>query len=377
MAMAIGVVARKLGRNERTLAIAYQTTRAASTRYRIEKTLGAAVTIDYPSSRKLADRVYDSLFYGFGRPRRDAYYYSVVFLNRLKSILKSYSYGAVIIQYEMFHEGPMWIERLLAATHPRVIYDIDDSLQAFPRYASELPKLMRDVSLIVAGNRLMKEYSKEFNPNVVIVPTCPDHAMFTNARSGDRNEQGKSTVTIGWVGNPANLGYLKMIARPLERLSRTHDIDFKIVCSGPYKLGWYGLESVPVTRKEWRLEREAEDIVSFDIGVMPVRDDLVGRGKCGFKALQYMAAGVPCVISPVGMNTEIVENGVNGFLADSEDEWYESLKALVESSELRRRMGEAGREYTLARYNLYRWAEVWRGILGKRSAEPQAYDGVR
>jgi glycosyltransferase involved in cell wall biosynthesis len=348
---------------------AYQTVRNAATRFRIATLFeriaarGVHVQIYYPSSDRLADRVYVSLFYGHQPHVKDLYYYVVVFLNRLVGILRCYSNRCIILQYELFHEGPMWMELFLAYTHPRVIYDYDDSLYAFPRYAKYLPRLFKAVDHVVAGNSYLARYAEKYNSRVTVIPTCPALRTLPAARSAEGSSVAHP-VRIGWIGNPANLVYLTIVAPVIRRLGREIPVTLIIISAGPYSLEELTLEGLPVRRVEWSLERESSDILAFDVGIMPVHKDIVGEGKCGFKALQYMAAGIPCVISPVGINSSIVEHGRTGYLAETEEEWYENLKMLAESRELRRAVGERAKRFVLKNYNPEFCVVNWVKILG-------------
>jgi glycosyltransferase involved in cell wall biosynthesis len=154
------------------------------------------------------------------------------------------------------------------------------------------------------------------------------------------------------------------VAPVIRRLGREIPVTLIIISAGPYSLEELTLEGLPVRRVEWSLERESSDILAFDVGIMPVHKDIVGEGKCGFKALQYMAAGIPCVISPVGINSSIVEHGRTGYLAETEEEWYENLKMLAESRELRRAVGERAKRFVLKNYNPEFCVVNWVKILG-------------
>ncbi len=133
----------------------------------------------------------------------------------------------------------------------------------------------------------------------------------------------------------------------------------------------YDLPGVEVEAMPWRAASEIEDLSQIDIGLMPLPDDKWTRGKCGFKALQYMGLGIPCIISPVGVNPTIVTNGKNGFLADSKTEWIEKIKLLLHSPELRQKLGMAGRETVERDYSaraiVPRVLEIFRNAAEKRS----------
>ncbi|MGH8476484.1 MAG: glycosyltransferase family 4 protein [Methylococcales bacterium] len=377
-ALPIAVVRGKTKRRRRAkkhvAVLAYQTNRNASTRHRITRLFQyipenlATIRIFYPSSDWLADKVYVALFYGDAPHIRDFYFYVIVFLNRLVAILRCYSYHTVIIQYELFHEGPMWMELLVASTHPGVIYDYDDSLYVFPRYKRRLPMLLGRVKHVVVGNRFIAEYTRRFNSNITYIPTCPDLALSPWKSKPVDGKHSREPVHIGWAGNPASLFYLPMVTNAIRRLDDEYTIRFVIISSGPYDTAWLDLYDLPIKRTEWSLTREISDIQSLDIGVMPVIDDELGRGKCGFKALQYMAAGVPCVISPVGVNAAIVEHAVTGFFATSEEEWYHTLKQLIESAELRASIARSAFEYVRENFDMRNWSRVWENLLSVQDA---------
>ncbi|WP_333677091.1 glycosyltransferase family 4 protein [Dyella sp.] len=343
-ALFAGWAARHLHCSGDIAVLAYQTKRNASTRFRVTRlfdrmrAFGVKSKVFYPSNEWLGDIFYSSLFYGEHPYLKDFYYYAIIFPVRLYGIICCLFYRSVLIQYELFYEGPMWLERLVIRLHPRVYYDYDDSLFAFSRYAKELPKILPRFHHIVVGNAYLADYTQKFNSNVTLIPTCPDQTSERIPVSEDKR------LVIGWVGNPANLSYLRMLRKPIEELSKRYNIEVLVVSAGPYQLQWFGLQGLPIRRRQWALYRELSDLQDMDIGVMPVDEDEIGRGKCGFKALQYMAAGVPTIASPVGVNAEIVEHLKNGFLANSESEWTEYMERLIDDKALRIRFGVIGRE---------------------------------
>jgi glycosyltransferase involved in cell wall biosynthesis len=144
-------------------------------------------------------------------------------------------------------------------------------------------------------------------------------------------------VTLGWIGSHSTVSYLHLLDNVLPQLAARYRIVVKVVG------GHYSLSGLEVSNHPWKLQNELTDLHSFDIGLMPMPDDQWTRSKCGFKLLQYMGVGVPSVASPVGVNRQIVEDGLNGFLANSEEAWIDKLSKLIEDIELRRAMGLRGR----------------------------------
>lgn len=337
-----GGMARRSAKCKSVAVLAYQAKRNASTRFRVTRLFdqmpdkGVKAKIFYPSGDRLGDLFYSSLFYGDHPYLKDFYYYVIIFPARLYGIACSLFYRSVLIQYELFYEGPMLLERLVLTLHPHVLYDYDDSLFAFQRYAKELPKILPRFRHVVVGNDYLADYTQKFNKRITLIPTCPDQVDTEHVV-----QKGKKLV-IGWVGNPANLSYLRMLKGPIGRLSARHDIELLVISAGPYQLQWFGLEGLPIRRRQWALQRELADLQEMDIGVMPVDEDEVGRGKCGFKALQYMAVNVATVASPVGVNADIVRHGESGYLADNEEEWEQYLERLIEDETLRKLLGASG-----------------------------------
>jgi len=129
------------------------------------------------------------------------------------------------------------------------------------------------------------------------------------------------------------------------------------------------MEGIEVENMEWEEATEAENILTFDIGIMPLTDDQFSRGKCGLKIIQYMACGIPCVASPVGANGDIIQDRVNGLLAGSSDKWLDKISSLIENSRLRERIGKEGRQTVSKSYSLQEVApklwKIYKKIVGK------------
>lgn len=306
-----------------------------------------------PSSRFRAYNYSDKL-------RQAGIYHRIVpipknFLVRLFRFLPIVFYDILVIQKKVFHVWELFLLRLLAR---RIIYDIDDAVMFLdhrgvpdptkvrPKRMKRFIRTVRTADHVITGNHYLVDYIRPYNQQLTIIPT-PVNTRQYGVRRYDGGG-GLAEVIIGWIGTQGNLKYLKMLEKPLVRLSaRYPNIRMRIVCDR-----FIDLDSVPIDRKAWRLEEEATDLQSFDIGVMPLVDDAWTRGKCGFKILQYMGVGIPSVCSPVGVNAEIVQEGVNGYLARTEDEWVEKLSLLIEQEVLRRRVGLKGRELVEAHFSL-------------------------
>jgi glycosyltransferase involved in cell wall biosynthesis len=245
--------------------------------------------------------------------------------------------------------------RLFAAFSRRRIFDVDDAIYVRkPRRLGEaaddsiwrkrkFAATCRWVDVVAAGNDVLAGVARASARAITILPTSIDTAAYqpTTATAAD-------PPTIAWIGSPENLIYLEMIRPALARLaSRYPTLKMRVICS--QFPDWPG---VNIERIAWSSATEAQALATAHIGVMPLTDDEWARGKCAFKLLQYMAAALPCVASPVGANTEAVIDGVNGFHARTTDEWERSLESLVQSAELRARFGANGRANVEARYSM-------------------------
>jgi len=246
----------------------------------------------------------------------------------------------------------------LAASGVPMVFDFDDAVFAVPpfgatqvrdpaetdRYAATLAASR----CVIAGNAFLARWAERHCPRVEIVPTCIDVSEYpaTPRRPGPE-------LTIGWIGMGHNLYYLERIRPALEEVLRRHpQARLRVVSDAPYA----GAEAVA-----WSLDRQAAQIAAFDIGVMPLTDDDWSRGKCAYKALQYMASGIPPVVSPVGMSAEAVRDGENGLHATTTDEWVAALTRLIEDAALRERLGRAARRTVEERYSV---ESAWTRITG-------------
>lgn len=273
--------------------------------------------------------------------------------------------GADVVYFRgpLLPYGPPVLERLIRLINPRLVFDIDDAIWEPPAHVDSpflrfvdygwTRKMAGLCAGAVVGNDTLKGYVAPLNPNVVVIPSCIDLDLHTQKeyekseaeQPGFRGQEcprsmkpRPARVVLGWTGLKDNLGYLAPIAPVLQDLAREHDITLHIATGKPY-----ALDGVDVENEDWTLDREIDYLQYADIGLMPLHDTPRARGKCAFKALQYMAVGTPVVLSPVGMNAEVVEDGVSGFLADSPEAWREKLARLIEDPALRERMGRAAR----------------------------------
>lgn len=268
------------------------------------------------------------------------------FARRLWAVLTVPRAAVVVIEYELLPWFPAVLERWLAWRGCRMVVDYDDALfhqyDAHPNpwvrrlLGRKIATVMRLAHTVVAGNAYLADYARRAGaPRVVVIPTVIDLARYPIKDT----ERATGVFTIGWIGSPTSGRFLHEIASALAEVCRDGCAQVRLVGSGHIEL-----PDVPVELIAWREETEVDEIRRFDVGIMPLPDEPWARGKCGFKLIQYMACGLPVVASPIGVNTEIVEPGRNGFLASTPEEWVTVLRDLALDRDLRRTMGRSGRE---------------------------------
>jgi len=262
--------------------------------------------------------------------------------NRLSLARRIRNSDTVFIQKKLFSFLDLYWVRKLAK---RMVYDFDDSVmyKSGPASMRQQKRQQRrfaitagKADLVIAGNRYLQQEALHFNREVRLLPTVLDMDRYiAREESGDKIGE----VVLGWIGSRGTLRYLQDIGPALEELGRRWPgLKLKIVADD-----FFDLNSVQVIKKPWTAADEIADLHSFDIGLMPLTDDIWTRGKCGFKLLQCMAVGLPVVCSPVGVNADIVTDGREGFHATTREEWVAKLDALIADSDLRRQMGQQGR----------------------------------
>ncbi|MFZ3065097.1 MAG: glycosyltransferase family 4 protein [Nitrospirota bacterium] len=269
------------------------------------------------------------------------------YIIRFFDVLKSVKYDLVVIEHQAFPYLPFFLEYVLRMLNKNIILEFDDAI--YLTHPKKMPKLIKMSKAVIVGNEFLKEYTVKNNKNVNVVPTVIDMRRYVENGQGSGVKGEEGNIIICWIGLAYNIDYLKQLTDVFRRLS--DKIFLKIISNKCIEI-----EGVNVIFKKWSIETEVEEIQSSHIGIMPLMDDEWSRGKCGLKILQYMAAGIPAVGSPVGVNKEIIQDGKNGFLASTEDEWYEKLLSLCEDPELRRRMGNAGRKTVEDKYSINIWA---------------------
>jgi glycosyltransferase involved in cell wall biosynthesis len=287
---------------------------------------------------------------------------------RRRSVLPlAREYDAVVIYREASLFGPALYERLLARSGKPIIFDFDDAIWLHNtgsingwftrlRFPGKTATICRLASAVVVGNSYLASYARPLNDNVTVIPATVDLDRFPVQPP----LQKESPFVIVWSGSVSTLPHLETARRALERVGRKRKTVLRVISSRPPEYAFDGIELQFVP---WSADSEAANLGASHVGIMPLPDDEFTRGKGGFKALLYMAVGRPVVISPVGVNAEIVVSGTNGFLARTEDDWVGALDALAESPSLRDRLARAARTTVVNGYSAGFGAAAFAGVV--------------
>ncbi|MGH9461743.1 MAG: glycosyltransferase family 4 protein [Vicinamibacteria bacterium] len=312
-----------------------------------------------------------------------ALHIGAAYLRQCSKIMSARRFDLVYLFREAALIGPAFIESAIAWQRVPIVFDFDDAI--FVPYKSpsngylsylkcfgKTGHLCRLATHVLAGNAYLADYARQYNSEVSLAPTTIDTDQY---RLEPRDGRKAEPPVIGWTGSHSTLQHLQTAVPALSRLAKRHP--FRLVAIGAEAPD---IEGVDTESRPWCASSEVEDLSDIDVGIMPLPDDPWSRGKCGLKALQYMALGIPPVVSPVGVNTEIVEDNVNGLVAGSEEQWIEKLTALLTNAELRHRLGRAARQTVEERYSARviapRVFEVFEKALSHRvSAQVEAHSG--
>ena len=271
---------------------------------------------------------------------------------------------SIFIQKDIFWL-PLW--SFFKRLGKRVLYDFDDAVfSEQPGQVYNLPlerrpgwetvrEMVRLSDVTMVANDYLADFARPHGANVMVVPMVLDLEGYPVKTHGLA-----AKVVIGWIGSPQTSGFLELVQEALERIGEKlgDRVEIRIVTNGDVPL-----PRVPHTRMPWEADREMSDLLSFDIGIVPLLETPFTLGKSSFKLLQFMGCGLPVVCSRVGFNTEAVRDGDNGFLAEGSEEWYEKLSRLVSDQEMRRAMGARARRTIEERYSLQSQAPVVRQVV--------------
>ena len=302
-----------------------------------------------------------------------AFRFAGLALRHLWRLRRARDYDVIFIYREIFPVGPALVEWLLSRFGPPIVFDFDDAiflpsvseanrLIATLKMPSKVATIVRNSAHTVVGNDYLAAYARQFSDAVTTIPTCVDTTKFTPESRSRIPDPGLPVV--GWIGSPTTASYIKGLGLVLQRVAKQHPFVLNVSGTGEP----VAIPGVQVENPNWVLDGEIDLFRNCDIGVYPLLDDAWAKGKCGFKAIEFMACGVPVVASAVGVNREIIKDGVNGFLATTDNEWVEKLGRLIAEPALRARLAAAGRRTIEERYSLHVNAPKLADVL-KRAAD--------
>jgi len=344
----------------------------ASSRYRVYQFLPFldAAGIEYTVCPLLPPRYVRERYQSKANGFRTALASGVIesFYRRVRTMLYTARlFDLVFIQYEALPYIPYEIERSLLRADRPVITDYDDA--TFVTYAQhrspvvrrllgdKIARLVRASAHVIVGNRYLGDWASEFSENVTVIPTSVDLQKYP-LRPEAAHSDGRAILV--WIGTPLTARYLRLVGGALRSLRAEHDFALKVIGAPSVKLSGVNVVHVP-----WSELTEGDELAGCAAGMMPLSDGLWERGKSALKLIQYMAAGIVGVASPVGANCDVVRDGENGFLADTDDEWIWKLSATLQDDALRRRLARAGRATVETRFSLQANAGRWVNILRK------------
>lgn len=339
--------------------------RSPSQRYRFEQYLDhfKALEFKWELSEIITERD-DKVFYQPGNYLKKAGVLLKSLYIRWKDLRRAKEFDLVFIQREALLIGSSFFEKQFFK-RSKVIFDFDDSIWLldtspenkkfeFLKNPDKTKINIRHAHAVIAGNAFLAHYAKQFNTNVVIIPTTIDTDFHKPGKISltsrtTVNELPDKKIVIGWSGSVSTIKHFEMAIPVLKKIQTKYPGKTEIHVIGQ---GSYFHPELEIISKYWSPKTEVEDLSAFDIGIMPLPDDEWVKGKCGLKGLSYMACGVATILAPVGVNTDIIQHKQNGLLAGTEEEWLEALSYLIENPEIRVQLGYAGRQTVVEKYSV-------------------------
>lgn len=316
-------------------------------------------------SKHLADRGWTVDFYPFETEDLHKVFYKKgkylqkikllisCYYNQLKNVLNEINCDGLFIYREAALIGPNFIERLSKRLKVPIIYDIDDPVFlsykspvngwfSLLKFSSKTHNLFKMSDHVISINSIIGDYAKKFNDSVTVVPNFVDTDVYKPL-----NKIQNSSPKIAWTGSISTLQNLTTIAQPLKNLQAKYNVDVRVIANGTTKI-----DGVKLDLREWTPEVEISTLQDCDIGIVPLLDLEWNPWKFYLKTIQYMAVGLPVVARKIGSNAEVIEDGVNGFLVETEEEWEDRLSLLIENAELRKKMGASARVRAVENFSI-------------------------
>ena len=315
--------------------------------------------------------------YQRGQYAKKAALFLVSAWRRFRELFSVGQYDLVWLYREAIPLGPPIVESMIARRGIPIVYDFDDAIFlpsvseankaiSFLKKPERVATILRQSRRVVVGNEFLAAYARQFNDAVTVIPTAVDTDRFTPRTDVAGNPDRE--LVVGWIGSPTTFPYLEALAGVLRDVAAAHPFTLKVSGAGrPVRFDGLKVDEVP-----WSLANEVNLFNTLDVGVYPLTDDQWSKGKCGFKAIQCMACGVPVVAAAVGVNREIIVDGVNSFLASTPAEWVEKIGRLLTDGDLRGRMAASGRKTIEERYSLRVTAPEIAAVLASALDRPRA-----
>lgn len=283
----------------------------------------------------------------------------------IKIVKMCYWADIVVVQKKLFVRPFLFLIRALSK---RLLFDYDDALFTRDPFTLRMrstgngsPKSIRRLNFslkladtVIAGSKHLFDYAAKINDDVKIVPTCIVYSDYSELELVENK-----VLSIGWLGTANNQGYLTDIAEELESITIKYPkVNLQVISDKALKL-----QGVRIDNIKWNIDSYKNALLKFDLGIMPLKNDEWSKGKCAFKIIQYMAAGLPVIASDVGANSTVISNSEDGYLVNSSDEWLSAFEKLIESKELREKMGRAAKEKIRKNFSAEAWIDKYEFIL--------------
>ena len=352
----------------------------ASSRYRVYQYLPALheLGVDARVSSFMSSAMYGVVFSTSPSWKKGLYTLWAA-IRRVAVVLSARHYDLFVMQRELLPFGPPVLEKLLHWRGVATVFDYDDALfihkdskhnplASKMRRPDKTQQIFSLVDAIAAGNQYLAEYARPYCDNAVCVEVAED-----TRRIPLRDFTAKDPVVIGWLGSPSTEKYLELIKPALETLFQdSPDLEMRVIGGGDFQL-----QNTGVVHIAWKMATEVEDLLKFDIGLMPLPLEEWSKGKSGGKARTYMAAGVVPVCTAIGYNLELIEREKTGYLVETLDDWIQTLDELVVSPELRERVGRAARHAVIERFSIEGQAQKLKAVLDSAIAHRNQTKSIR
>jgi glycosyltransferase involved in cell wall biosynthesis len=267
-------------------------------------------------------------------------------------------YDVIMMNRDLVPETRVgFLEPWLARRNPRLIFDFDDAIHIGVRQ-KKLRRILPHFAWIISGNRYLADFVRELHMNVSIWPTVVNTDVYVPA-----SNRTPGPIRVGWSGSVSTAQHcLPLLEKPLCKLATTVQFEFLVISNSDPCLQWNGVKTRYIP---WTAETEVRGLQELDLGLMPLRDAPFERGKCGLKAVQYMGVGIPALVSPVGVNQEIIVHGITGYHCSNDTDWVERIQQLIRDETLRKSMRAAARNRVANVYSVQALLPTMQAVFAK------------